>query len=368
MSFWERASLCSLLIVGGCAGVPGQLLAQGAGSGSAAAPIALTSALNSITAKFSIDQAWFYLRKDNGEVASYTHGDTHGVSQPLRIASLSKSLTAIGIALLIQNGQLTLKTRLGEVLPRYLQAKGHQLDPTLAKLDIEHILAHRAGLRTNLISDPKNGLSSSKVLELLSPDAHFSDYLLMSSADNSDGTSEYRYSNLSYVILGMVIEAVSGQSYETFCQIHILEPLRISGRIPPDLRRVAPFGGWEMSEPDLLRLWAVFDVNHPSLLTRQILEATLLSRSLPPTEAHSAVYYTLGTYVRQDAVRTSYSLSHNGILDFVRGQPHVYSYAEKVVPGYAWMFVFQTPPLNYSRERRAITTAVRAAVIAEERE
>ena len=75
-----------------------------------------------------------------------------------------------------------------------------------------------------------------------------------------------------------------------------------------------------------------------------------------------------GTYVRQDGVRISYSLSHNGILDFVRGQPHVYSYAEKVVPGHAWMFAFQTSPLNYSRERRAITTAVRTAVIAEERE
>ncbi len=352
------------ILAAGCAVAPGQPPAPMAGS--AAAPAALTDALNAVTTKFAINQAWFYLRKDDGETASYTRGATQGVSQPLEIASLSKSVTAIGIALLIQDGRLTLQTRLGDVLPRYLQAKGRQLDPSLAPLDIEHLMAHRGGLRTNATSDAANGLSSRAVLEKLPADAHFSDYLLMSGSATSDGTSDYRYSNMSYVILGMVIEAVSGQSYEAFCQSRIFAPLGITGHIAPDLRRVAPFAGWEMSEPDLLRLWTVFDAGHPSLLTRRTLEATLLSRALPPIQANSDVHYTTAVYVRQNADRSGYVLNHNGIQDFVRGQPHVYSYAEKYVPGYAWIVVFQTAPSEHVRDLRAFDREVRSIVMTQE--
>jgi D-alanyl-D-alanine carboxypeptidase len=354
-----------VILAAACTVAPGQPLAQTTGA-NVERPAALTEALNAVTTKYAISQAWFYLRKDDGQTASYTRGDTQGLSQKLWIGSLSKSVTAIGIALLVQDGRLTLHTRLGEVLPRYLQAKGRQLDPSLAPLDIEHLLAHRGGLRANATSDPANGLSSRSMLAKLAVSAHFSDYLLMSGSDTSDGTSGYRYSNLSYVLLGMVIEAVSGQSYETFCQSRILAPLRISARIAPDLQRVAPFAGWEMSEPDLLQLWTVFDVNRPSLLTRQTLEATLLSRALPPIEANSNVYYTTATYVRQSADRTGYVLTHNGILDFVSGQPHVYSYAEKYVPGYAWIFVFQTLPSDHGRDLRAINREVRSIVMTQE--
>ena len=366
MAPWVRMVALGVTILAAAYTVfPGQPLAQTAGV-NVAGPATLTDALNAVTTKYSIGQAWFYLRKDDGVTASYTRGDTQGPSQKLWIGSLSKSVTAIGVALLIQDGRLTLHTRLGDILPRYLQAKGRQLDPSLAPVDIERLLAHRAGLRANATSDPANGLSSRSMLEKLPSDAHFSDYLFKSGSDTSDGTSGYRYSNLSYVLLGMVVEAVSGQSYEAFCQNRILAPLGISARIAPALQRVAPFAGWEMSEPDLLRLWTVFDVNHPSLLTRPTLEATLLSRALPPIDPNSNVYYTTATYVRQSADRTGYVLNHNGILDFVRGQPNVYSYAEKYVPGYAWIFVFQTPPSDRERELRAINREVRSIVMAQE--
>jgi hypothetical protein len=91
-----------------------------------------------------------------------------------------------------------------------------------------------------------------------------------------------------------------------------------------------------------------------------------LSRALPPIEANSNVYYTTATYVRQSADRTGYVLTHNGILDFVSGQPHVYSYAEKYVPGYAWIFVFQTLPSDHGRDLRAINREVRSIVMTQE--
>jgi hypothetical protein len=188
-----------VILAAACTVAPGQPLAQTTGA-NVERPAALTEALNAVTTKYAISQAWFYLRKDDGQTASYTRGDTQGLSQKLWIGSLSKSVTAIGIALLVQDGRLTLHTRLGEVLPRYLQAKGRQLDPSLAPLDIEHLLAHRGGLRANATSDPANGLSSRSMLAKLPVSAHFSDYLLMSGSDTSDGTSGCLWAELRDVL------------------------------------------------------------------------------------------------------------------------------------------------------------------------
>ncbi len=44
----------------------------------------------------------------------------------------------------------------------------------------------------------------------------------------------------------------------------------------------------------------------------------------------------------------------------------MYSYAEKYVPGYAWIFVFQTPPSDRGRDLRAINREVRSIVMAQE--
>ena len=51
------------------------------------------------------------------------------------------------------------------------------------------------------------------------------------------------YSNLGYSILGLIIEKVSGMSYEDFCRKAILEPLgiydmKIAGNLPSEK---APF-------------------------------------------------------------------------------------------------------------------------------
>ena len=184
----------------------------------------------------------------------------------------------------------------------------------------------------------------------------------MSGADSTDGSSEYRYSNLSYIILGMVIEAVSGETYEAFCQSRIFSPLQIAAQIAPDLRRVAPFAGWAISAPDMLRVWTVFDIDHPSLLTRETLEATLFSRDLPPIAANSHTYYTLGTLVTQDADKSGYALRHDGIVDFLPSRPSFYTLVEKRIPGFGWIFVYKKLPFVRGPDRQDFTAAVREVV------
>ena len=163
------------------------------------------------------------------------------VVRPVRIGSLSKSITGMAIALLIQDKKLTIRTALAEVLPHYLRAQhaksgGRLLKPSLGPLDIAHLLAHRAGLRANSSSDRVNGLSSRTMLQFMPARPVLSDYLFMSGDERLNGTSGFRYSNLSFVFLGMVVEAASGLAYEDFCHERLLRPTGVSGRIPPDLR------------------------------------------------------------------------------------------------------------------------------------
>ena len=40
----------------------------------------------------------------------------------------------------------------------------------------------------------------------------------------SEPGNEYRYSNAGYVVLGLVIEAASGKSYEQYCQEAVFRP------------------------------------------------------------------------------------------------------------------------------------------------
>ena len=86
-----------------------------------------------------------------------------------------------------------------------------------------------------------------------------------------------------------------------------------------------------MSERDLLCPWTVLDVTKATLLSRATLDATLLSRALPPIEAGSDIYYTLGTHVRRSADLTSYVVTHNGVVYLIPGQPKSLTYMKNML-------------------------------------
>jgi CubicO group peptidase (beta-lactamase class C family) len=71
------------------------------------------------------------------------------------------------------------------------------------------------------------------------------------------------YSNLGYSILGLIIEKVSGMSYEEFCQKTIFEPLgiydmRIAGNLPSEK---APFEVTYYIPPDIALKPSIYDLN-----------------------------------------------------------------------------------------------------------
>jgi CubicO group peptidase (beta-lactamase class C family) len=273
---------------------------------------------------------------------------------PVAIGSISKSVTGIGVALLIQRGQLRLDSNLKDLLSDYFLRRAKNLDPSLYPVTIRRLLTHTAGLRPNYTSDPVHGIHNEIVMPMVSNKHHFFDYLIAADAARSDGRETYVYSNISYLMLGLVIEAVSGQSYADFCQAEIFHKLGISsGSIPPHWEVLAPFSGWFLTLTDLLKVWNVFDINHASLLSRQTLNTLLLGKLAPPIGSGGGIYYCLGAYIEQNATATAYSLRHDGISNFNGLSPTYFMLIQKTVPGLAWAFA-TSPNVENRATRQAI--------------
>ncbi|WP_429562498.1 serine hydrolase domain-containing protein [Paraburkholderia sp. MM6662-R1] len=277
------------------------------------------------------------------------------------IGSLTKLVTGLAVGKLIQDGKLTLQTRLGDVLTSYFVAHGKPLDPSLRDITIERLLTHTAGLRTNYTSDPVRGIKNSDVFSRLGPDSTAFDYLIEARADVSNGETRHVYSNISYLLLGLVVEAVSGESYEGFCKQHVFAALGIADAvIPGPYQVVAPFAGWRMAPGELSRLLGAFDVNRPSLLTRDTLRRILLTDLGPPLGRDGNVHYTIGVYVKKSSDGTAYLLSHNGIADFFKDEPTYFSFVEARFPGTKWSFF--TSPSPVADDRQKLVTDIRHAV------
>ena len=143
----------------------------------------------------------------------------------LRMASVSKLVTAVGIMTLCERGDLSLDSKVfgPEGILSDSTFTAAIRDQKYYDITVEHLLRHQGGF-TVRAGDP---LFSTRDLMLRNrwdtpPDQHT---LLASQLGRrlsfAPGTSQ-NYSNLGYLILSMVIEKVTGESYETWMQENVL--------------------------------------------------------------------------------------------------------------------------------------------------
>jgi CubicO group peptidase (beta-lactamase class C family) len=147
----------------------------------------------------------------------------------LRIASVSKLLTAAGIMHLIDNGKLCLDEKvfghngiLNDSIYRCYKDKRYE------KLTIRHLLAHTAGWsRRNgdPVFDPQEIAQTMKVSYPVDIQSTIC-YALHHSLSYQPGT-HYSYSNLGYIILGEVISKLTHRNYEDYIKYEILSPIGI---------------------------------------------------------------------------------------------------------------------------------------------
>ncbi len=127
------------------------------------------------------------------------------------IGSVTKQFTSTAVMMLVEQGKLALDDDVRKYLP-YFPDKG-------AKITVEHLLTHTSGIQsyTGMPSFPtiwRKDMSPQEIVELTSNEP----------LEFPPGT-KFNYNNTGYVMLGAIIEKVSGLSYADFIKKNIFDPL-----------------------------------------------------------------------------------------------------------------------------------------------
>jgi N-acyl-D-amino-acid deacylase len=173
--------------------------------------------------------------------------ETQEAVQPnslFRIASISKSLTAVATLLLCQQQKLHLDQNAFDLLsgltPCCLDQREHRAggaawvgeDSRISNITIRHLLNMTSGwqrLRSgDPIFSPTIGAIARRCSVTMRPDPKsIIRYVLSKPLDAYPG-KDYAYGNIDYLVLGEVIRKASNQSYEEYVRNSVLKPLGIT--------------------------------------------------------------------------------------------------------------------------------------------
>lgn len=131
---------------------------------------------------------------DEKEIYSAAFGADAQTGDDYVLGSLVQSMTALSILRMVEDEELDLDDTLSEYLPDYTG---------LQNVTIEELLTQTSGISMSAMSDSED-----------------------LAAENASGKYEEAYAN--YNLLGKVIEAVSGETYEEYLTENILDPCGMS--------------------------------------------------------------------------------------------------------------------------------------------
>ncbi|MEZ5296116.1 MAG: serine hydrolase domain-containing protein [Ilumatobacteraceae bacterium] len=141
-------------------------------------------------------------------------GDPVETTDRFRIASISKTVTAIVVMQLVEDGVLTLDDPIGRLLIDHLSSQAPT--PTSASITVASCSATRRASRNTKARSSRTATSCT-------------DAAIKGLSSNVNAGNGYRYSSMSYCVLGILIEAVTGQAYERVVDDRLLQPLGIEG-------------------------------------------------------------------------------------------------------------------------------------------
>jgi CubicO group peptidase (beta-lactamase class C family) len=146
---------------------------------------------------------------------AHPNGEAPTPQTPFFIGSLTKSFTALAVMQLVEAGKIDLDAPVQCYLPWFRVA-----DPEAsAQMTVRHLLNQTSGLpmllgMTNLANVDDRPDAAERQVRALST-------LVLTRPVGS----KFEYSNLNYNVLGLIIEAASGESYADYIQRHIFDPL-----------------------------------------------------------------------------------------------------------------------------------------------
>jgi CubicO group peptidase (beta-lactamase class C family) len=127
------------------------------------------------------------------------------------IGSITKQFTAVSILMLLEQGKLSLTDEITFYIPDY---------PTKGKsITLHHLLTHTSGVRSytdmaSFKSEARKDLTPAELIDVFKNEPM-----------DFDPGEKWHYSNSGYILLGYVIEKVSGKSYAEFLEENIFDKL-----------------------------------------------------------------------------------------------------------------------------------------------
>jgi len=166
-------------------------------------------------------------------------------SEPAKVASLSKSITAVCALEALNTSGQKFFTPLKDILPDLL-AKYPPKDPRFGDISVANLINQTSGITTRY----HRNIEVLKTFKKENKAWQFSK-IVKEDLSGQPGAAGYHYSNANYLTLGLVIEALSGEDYEAYCQSSVLEPAGVTTAALDDYWQVmSSWGGWEISSED----------------------------------------------------------------------------------------------------------------------
>lgn len=136
------------------------------------------------------------------------------INSSFRIASMTKSFTAMAILKLQEEGKLSLSDPVADHIPEMSNLTYLTSDAPI--IDIENLLTMTTGF-------PEDNPWGDRQLD--EPDQMLIDLIAEGVSFSNASSYKFEYSNLGFALLGNIVTRVSGKPYQEYIREHIFQPL-----------------------------------------------------------------------------------------------------------------------------------------------
>jgi D-alanyl-D-alanine carboxypeptidase len=260
-------------------------------------------------------------------VADKATGQPMQPQDKVRIASITKTFTATVVLQLVAEGRLSLDDSVQKLLPGVIT--GHGYDP--ARITVRQLLQHTSGI-PDYVSSP--GFLTPQSLARTRQPQQLVDLALRLGPP----VHGWLYSDTNYILLGMIIQKVTGQSPGTEISRRILEPLGLRDTSFPltSTQIPAPYAHGYYGPIDVTNLsnpsnpWTAGAIISTTDDVARFYRALLTGRLLPPAQLREMLttmpvdnpselfpeHYGLGIYSVQLSCGTAWG-HDGGIIGFI---------------------------------------------------
>ncbi|HEX8267656.1 MAG TPA: serine hydrolase domain-containing protein [Pyrinomonadaceae bacterium] len=161
--------------------------------------------------------------------ANKDYGVPNKIDTKFNLGSMNKMFTAVSVAQLVEKGKLSFDDPLSKFIPDFPDSESAK------KIQIKHLLSHTAGLGPYFTKRYQD-MSRNKLRTV-------DDMMALAKQDEKllfEPGSKWQYSNTGMLVLGKIIEIVSGQSYFDYVRENIYKPAGMINTDAYELDKVNP--------------------------------------------------------------------------------------------------------------------------------